>query len=133
MICAWLLDYRPLDQSLASAAAAAATTLPDRLATLMTQVNGQRPEWALLATCHRCEVYTFQANADLVQGLLREQFPADASHAVTVQRGDAAARHLMRVTAGLESMLLGETDVQHQVVEALEAATERGGAPGLDE
>ena len=128
MIRAWLLDYRPLDQSLASAAAAAATTLPDRFARLMAHANGQRPEWALLATCHRCEVYTFQANGELVQGLLREQLPPDASDAVTVQHGDAAARHLMRVAAGLESMLLGETDVQHQVVEALEAATERGGA-----
>ena len=128
MIRAWLLDYRPLDQSLASAAAAASTTLPNRLAALMGHVNGQRPEWALLATCHRCEVYTFQANGELVQELLREQLPADASHAVTVQRGDAAARHLMRVAAGLESMLLGETDVQHQVVGALESATERGGA-----
>ena len=128
MIRAWLLDYRPLDQSLASAAAAAATALPDRLATLMRQVNGQRPEWALLATCHRCEVYAFQANGDLVRGVLREQLPADASHAVTEQRGDAAVRHLMRVAAGLESMLLGETDVQHQVVEALETATERSGA-----
>lgn len=128
MIRAWLLDYRPLDQSLASAAAAAATTLSDRFARPMARANGQRPEWALLATCHRCEVYTFQANGELVQDLLREQLPPDAAHAVTVQRGDAAARHLMRVAAGLESMLLGETDVQHQVVEALETATERGGA-----
>ena len=128
MIRAWLLDYRPLDQSLASAAAAAATTLSDRFARLMARANGQRPEWALLATCHRCEVYTFHAHGGLVQDLLREQLPPDAAHAVTVQRGDAAARHLMRVAAGLESMLLGETDVQHQVVEALETATERGGA-----
>ena len=128
MIRAWLLDYRPLDQSLASAVAAAATTLPDRLGEIMRHANGQRPEWALLATCHRCEVYTVQANAELVLGLLREQLPPDASQAVTELRGDGAARHLMRVAAGLESMLLGETDVQHQVVEALETATERGGA-----
>ncbi len=128
MIRAWLLDYRPLDQSLASAAAAAATTLPGRFARLMAHANGQRPEWALLATCHRCEVYAFQANGELVQALLREQLPPDASHAVTELRGDAVTRHLMRVAAGLESMLLGETDVQHQVVEALAAATERGSA-----
>ena len=128
MICAWLLDYRPLGQSLASAAAAAAATLPDRFARLMAHANGQRPEWALLATCHRCEVYTCQVNAELVQGLLREQLPAQATRALTLRHGAAAARHLMRVAAGLESMLLGETDVQHQVVAALETATERGGA-----
>ena len=128
MIRAWLLDYRPLDQSLASAAATAATTLPDRIARLMAHANGQRPEWALLATCHRCEVYTFQASGDLVHALLREQLPPAAARAVTELHGDAVARHLMRVAAGLESMLLGETDVQHQVVGALAAATERGGA-----
>ena len=128
MIRAWLLDYRPLCPSLASAAAAAATILPDHLARLMVRTNGQRPEWALLATCHRCEVYTCQASAESVHALLQAHLPPAASAAVKVLGGDAAARHLMRVAAGLESMLLGETDVQHQVVEGLAQATELGGA-----
>ena len=46
---------------------------------------------------------------------------------------DQAVRHLMRVAAGLDSMLLGETDVQHQVVDAWHDAVRGGGAgPVLD-
>ena len=128
MIRAWLLDYRPLTQSLASAAAAAATTLPDHFAQAMAHANGGRPEWALLTTCHRCEVYTCGASGELVRGVLQAQLPQAAGELVTTLRGDAVARHLMRVAAGLESMLLGETDVQHQVVGALAQATELGSA-----
>jgi glutamyl-tRNA reductase len=128
MIRAWLLDYRPLPQSLASAAAATAAALPDHLAQVMTHANGRRPEWALLATCHRCEVYTCAASTESMHDVLQAQLPPAAGRALTALHGDAAARHLMRVAAGLESMLLGETDVQHQVVAALAQATELGSA-----
>ena len=133
MIRAWLLDYRPLSQSLASAAAAAAATLPQHLARLAPAGAGRRCEWALLATCHRCEVYTFEARGEAVRDLLRAHLPPAAAQAAAARCGSAAARHLMRVAAGLDSMLLGETDVQHQVVGALAQAAQAGGAgPVLD-
>ena len=128
MIRAWLLDYRPLVQSAAGDAAAAAVTLPARLETAMREVDGPRPEWAVLSTCHRCEVYSHPSNAEWLLGVLREHFPPAARAALTAVRDGPAARHLMRVAAGLDSMLLGETDVQRQVAAALARATETGSA-----
>ena len=128
MIRAWLLDYRPLVQSAAGDAAAAAVTLPARLETAMREVDGPRPEWAVLSTCHRCEVYSHPTNAEWLLGVLREHFPPAARGALTAVRDGPAARHLMRVAAGLDSMLLGETDVQRQVAATLARATETGSA-----
>ena len=128
MIRVWRLDYRPLSRSLASAAAAAAATLPQHCARLAAPGRGQPFEWTLLNTCHRCEAYTCGAPEAALRELLRAHLPPAAAGAVTVLDGAAAAHHLMRVAAGLDSMLLGETDVQHQVVEALAQAAALGGA-----
>ncbi|MDE0228331.1 MAG: hypothetical protein OXJ62_05695, partial [Spirochaetaceae bacterium] len=129
MIRAWLLNYRPLDQHLASEAAAAAALLPERLAVALARGNGVQAEWAVLATCHRCEVYTHGASGSLVGGVLDDVFPAAARSTVAEVAAEEAVRHLMRVAAGLDSMLLGETDVQHQVVAAWQDAA-AGGSTG---
>lgn len=126
MIHAWLLDYRPLTQPVAGEAAAAAATLTARLETAMRGVDGPRPEWAVLSTCHRCEVYSHPAHAEWLLGVLREHLPPAARSALTAVRDGSAARHLMRVAAGLDSMLVGETDVQRQVAATLARATEAG-------
>ena len=128
MICAWLLDYRPLVPSVASEAAAAAATLPDRLGTAMARVEGEDPEWAALSTCHRCEVYSRGVSAQWLLGVFREHFPPAARAGLTAVGDGCAARHLMRVAAGLDAMALGETDVQRQVAATLARATETGSA-----
>ena len=133
MIRAWLLNYRPLDQHLASEAAAAAALLPERLGTALALGNGEQTEWAVLATCHRLEVYSHHANGSLVGGVLDDLLPDAARRTVAEVSGDDAVRHLMRVAAGLDSMLLGETDVQHQVVAAWQDAAGAGTAgPVID-
>ena len=128
MIRAWLLNYRSLDQHLASEAAAAAALVPDRLSGALASGNGMPPEWAVLATCHRYEVYTYHASDKLVAAVLDDLLPAEARRTVTEVSSDEAVRHLMRVAAGLDSMLLGETDVQHQVVAAWQEAAAGGTA-----
>ncbi len=128
MIRAWLLDYRSLAPLVASEAAAAATTLPDRLGVAMARVGGRRPEWAALSTCHRCEVYSHGVSAEWLLGVFREHFPPAARAGLTAVGDGCAARHLMRVAAGLDAMLLGETDVQRQVAATLAGATEAGSA-----
>lgn len=57
-----------------------------------------------LTTCHRAEVYGF-GPAPAMPGRILE--------------GPAAVTHLMRVAAGLESAIVGEDEVLHQVREAL--------------
>lgn len=128
MIRAWLLDYRTLAPPVASEAAAAATTLPDRLRAAMAGVDARRPEWAALSTCHRCEVYSHGVSAEWLLGVFREHFPPAARTGLTAVGDGCAARHLMRVAAGLDAMLLGETDVQRQVGATLAEATEAGSA-----
>lgn len=124
----WLLDYRPLDRHAADAASAAAGALPAHLARSVPEAAGARPEWAVLATCHRCEVYACGAGAEAVRRPLLEHLPPPARGAVTAIDGVRAAHHLMRVAAGLDSLLIGETDVQRQVVEALDRAARLGSA-----
>jgi glutamyl-tRNA reductase len=68
--------------------------------------------WALLATCHRVELYGMG--------------PAPRWPDVKTLRGRPAARRLLRVAAGLESAVLGEDEVLRQVRDALAAARRRG-------
>lgn len=128
VIRAWLLDYRPLDRGAADAASAAAGTLPAQLARAVPAAAGARPEWAVLATCHRCEVYVCGAGAGSLRRRLDQHLPPAARGSVTEIDGARAAHHLMRVAAGLDSLLIGETDVQRQVVEALDRAALIGSA-----
>src|SRR6202171_3812397 len=81
----------------------------DRLARLLEGRVPSHPDWILLSTCHRVELYGFGAVPDLDEGL----------HLAT---SDRAVRHLIRVAAGLESAIVGEDEVLHQVREALSEA-----------
>ena len=126
MIRACLLDFRLLAPSIANVAAEAAVTLSDRLAVATAWSGSRIPEWAQLSTCHRCEVYVHGVGEGWLLGLLREHFPETVSSGLIEVSDDRAAHHLKRVAAGLDSMLLGETDVQGQVGAALVRAMENG-------
>jgi glutamyl-tRNA reductase len=67
----------------------------------------------LLSTCHRVELYGFGEPPRLL-GDLR------------VEQGEAAVVHLLRVAAGLESALVGEDEVLHQVRDAFRASAAAG-------
>lgn len=99
-------------------------------------------ELVVLSTCNRVEVYAHTASDDarFVDGLIgwlaeARRLPA-AAFAPYLYRhiGRAAVRHLCRVAAGLESLVLGEAQIQGQVSDA-HAAAARAGATGpvLDE
>lgn len=68
-----------------------------------------RPGWVLLNTCHRVEVYGV-GEAPVIAGEL------------SLLTGEPAVRHLFRVAAGLESAVVGEDEVLHQVRDALSSA-----------
>lgn len=87
-------------------------------------------EAVLLATCNRTELYL---NPESEGALARvEAFLAEAagplpgSLARYLYRldGDEVARHLFRVTSGLDSMVLGEAEVQGQVRDAYQRSSE---------
>jgi glutamyl-tRNA reductase len=95
---------------------------------------------ALLCTCHRTELYwrsRGRQDDSTAEAALRGHLPRDreSRRRIFVRRsGRAAAIHLFRVAAGLESLVLGEAEVSGQVRDALAAAKSAGAAgPWLEE
>jgi len=90
-------------------------------------------EAVVISTCNRTELYL--AVGDDVEaetaalGILARQGgirPTELiSHLYSLRNGDAA-RHLFRVTAGLDAMIIGESEIQGQVKRAYELALVEG-------
>lgn len=82
------------------------------------------PDAVYLATCNRVEIYTTvkseTASEKILSGWGMGQPPG------YVRRGPAAFAHLVRVAAGLDSMVLGEPEVFGQVKRAYQKALEEG-------
>ena len=93
-------------------------------------------EALVLTTCNRVEVY---ASADepvatgAVVHALQQSGATGGENGEAFYRyeGEACATHLFRVAAGLDSMVIGETEILGQVKKAYEAARESGGAGPL--
>lgn len=91
---------------------------------------------AVLSTCQRTELYVTWADRPdpdrLVAALAADRgLPVAAVRdAVTWWRGEECVRHLMRVTSGLESFVLGETEVIGQVRIAAQLARDTGACSG---
>jgi len=82
-------------------------------------------EVMLLSTCNRVEIYAVTRGANnrahtLLESLCSEQL--DLGNHTYVYEGLEAVRHLFRVAAGLDSMVLGETEITGQVKKAYEIA-----------
>jgi glutamyl-tRNA reductase len=89
------------------------------------KINAGLDEVVLLSTCNRVEVYGV---GPWIQGrahrLFRSLCPADTDVTpfLYVKKGPDAVRHLMSVTSGLDSMVMGETEITGQVKQAYQAA-----------
>ena len=87
-------------------------------------------EVVVISTCNRTEVYLVvgdpvRAEADVLGMLARRAGirPTELAESMYSPRNCDAARQLYRVTAGLDSMIVGEAEVQGQVRRAHESAT----------
>jgi glutamyl-tRNA reductase len=82
-------------------------------------------EVVLLSTCNRVEIYgvTSDANRNL-QNLFNHLSGSDAdfSSHLYVKEGADAVQHLFSVSSGLDSMVIGETEITGQVKLAYQAA-----------
>lgn len=96
------------------------------------KINGDLSEVVLLSTCNRVEIYgvTPSLNGNL-NSLFRclSDSQLDFRYHMYVHEGANALRHLFRVSAGLDSMVLGETEITGQVKQAYETA-HAGGLTG---
>jgi glutamyl-tRNA reductase len=90
-------------------------------------------EAVAISTCNRTEVYlvvgeAVRAEADVL-GLMASRAgirPTELAQQIYSPRNCEAARQLFRVTAGLESMIVGEAEIQGQVKRSYEAALREG-------
>src|SRR3954471_17735113 len=96
-------------------------------------VTAEVREAVVISTCNRTEVYLVvgdpvRAEADVLGMLARraEIRPTELAESMYSPRNCDAARQLYRVSAGLDSMIVGEAEVQGQVRRAYEAALEAG-------
>ncbi|MDB5082398.1 MAG: Glutamyl-tRNA reductase [Chloroflexi bacterium] len=94
-------------------------------------------EATILSTCNRVELYIYTEN-DLGSDIFSDlrvflsdfhQTPEEIfSPYLYFLTGTAAVQHLFEVASGIQSMIIGEAQIQGQVREAIEQARKNGGA-----
>ncbi len=93
--------------------------------------KGGLSEVAILSTCNRTEIYCAANDADLISSSL-QHFIAEQKQIrlqeleehLYIYKGEEAARHAFRVASGLDSMVLGETQIVGQIKKAEKIARE---------
>ncbi len=90
-------------------------------------------EAVAISTCNRTELYLVGADPVAAESVVLSQLarhaairPTELAELSYAPRNCDAARQLFRVTAGLDSMILGEHEVQGQVKRAYESALAAG-------
>lgn len=125
------LDHHTADVTLRERLAIQADSLPE----VLERLGEIAAEVAVISTCNRVELYAVVDRLDVAQrrviaelarlsGLAEDRLTA----ALTVRQDHEAVRHLFRVAAGLESMIVGEPEIAGQVRTALKVAEEHGAA-----
>lgn len=90
-------------------------------------------EGVVLSTCNRVEVYAnvtkFHGGAQDLRNFLSEArhvAPEDFSDDLYTYHDEGAVGHLFRVAAGIDSMVVGESEILGQVRNALQVASDEG-------
>jgi glutamyl-tRNA reductase len=92
-------------------------------------------EVMMISTCNRVEIYGVTQHghqaatvaAQLANQLIaRRQAPADAAAALYQHAGQAAAEHVFRVAAALDSLVLGEAQILGQLKQSFQIASRAG-------
>lgn len=89
-------------------------------------------ECVLLSTCNRTELYYWSDEPEVAEPSIRNHFLQDApvsaegSACFYHYAAEEALAHLARVAAGLDSMVVGETEIFGQLKDAYRAAQEAG-------
>ncbi len=86
------------------------------------------PEFAILNTCNRIEFYGVAETGTTIESLaarfceVQGINPSDFAKVRALATGPEAIRHLVKVSAGLDSQLIGENEIFGQVKDAYAAA-----------
>ncbi len=90
-------------------------------------------EYVVVRTCNRFEIYAAVNDIDTVKvlfdSMIRTIVPStDISYTL---EGRESIRHLFRVVCGLDSLIVGEDQIQHQVRESYNRARDEGHVNGM--
>ncbi|RMF61207.1 MAG: glutamyl-tRNA reductase [Calditrichaeota bacterium] len=106
------------------------------LESLLPLLTAQYPfsEACILSTCNRSEIYVIGKQSEDVRTHLekfllqhRPEITEEDLNSFYFYQGEEVIRHLYQVTAGLDSMVLGEPQIQGQVKDAAQLASQAGG------
>ena len=127
------VNHRTGPLSLLERVALAPTDVPKAITGLVSRANVR--EAVVLSTCNRTEVYAVAEKFHGAYADIRDFFcevgrlhPDDLHPHLYSQHDEAAVAHLFEVAAGLDSVVLGETEILGQVRGAWEMAQGEGGA-----
>src|SRR5688500_18579418 len=125
------LNHRTAPVSVLERVAISEESLPKALHQLGTYEHVL--EGAILSTCNRTEVYAmapkFHAGVQDLRNFLGEfchVAPEDLADHLYTFHEDGAVRHLFRVASGIDSMVLGESEILGQVRRSYQVATDEG-------
>ena len=94
-------------------------------------------EVVVLSTCNRMEVYALANELQTAETSIKQYLAGDTEFAAEDEghfykkEKDDAARHLCRVVSGLDSMVLGETEIFGQVKQAYTKALQSAATGGV--
>jgi glutamyl-tRNA reductase len=127
------VNHRTGPLSLLERLSVADHALPKAIHGLMARPDVR--EAVVLSTCNRTEVYAVTERFHSAYGDIRDFFcdlgglsPDELAPHLYSQHDEGAVTHLFEVAAGLESAVLGETEILGQVRHAWERAQAEGGA-----
>jgi len=127
------VNHRTSPLSLLERVALDPSEVPKAIAGLVSLPNVR--EAVVVSTCNRTEVYAVAERFHGAYADIRDFFcqignldPDDLHPHLYSQHDEAAVSHLFEVTAGLDSAVLGETEIVGQVRSAWEMAQIEGGA-----
>ncbi|MCX7008744.1 MAG: glutamyl-tRNA reductase, partial [Kiritimatiellaeota bacterium] len=118
------INFRTAPIELRERASFAADDVPEALSRLCAEFPGT--EAVLLSTCNRTELYTAGIDMEmrrsalirmLLKGTAPHEFAAAEKH-FYAKKDLSVAQHLLAVVAGLDSMVVGETEILGQVKQA---------------
>jgi len=129
------LNHRTASVDVRERFALAESELPALLEALQTETTAN--EAVILSTCNRVEIYaSTEAEPqpllnELRTFLLKDREPeSDADEIFYEHAGEAAVQHLFKVASGLDSMVLGETEILGQLKTAYQLALEQKATGG---
>ena len=105
---------------------------PERKSVFLANINDAFDEIVILSTCNRTEIIFTQKDSAYTDRILEQlgtmgSIPReDFQQYFYVYRREKALQHLFRVACGLDSMVVGETQILGQVKNAFEFSLKNG-------